>query len=109
MWLEIIVGRGLVTFSQVGMCMDGFGRDPRCEWASRIEADARRICGRSEGIKFRCEKGDLSVVLHEDAVGPVVRAIVEAEPSMPIEIRGFFQRICYLLEKGERVEVLEGR
>jgi len=99
----------LVTFSQVGMYLDRLGKDPRCEWASRIEADAKRICGNTEGIKFRCEKGDLSIVLHEDAVRPVVRAIVEAEPSMLIEVREFFQRICYLLEKGERVEVLESR
>ena len=87
--------------------MDRLGKDPRCEWASRIQADARRICGRSEGVKFSCEKGDLSIVLHEDAIGPVVRAIAEAEPSMPVEIQGFFQRICYLLENGERVELLE--
>ena len=106
MWLEIIVGRGPVTFSQVGMYVDRLGKDSRCEWASRIEADARRICGRSEGIKFSCRKGDLSIVLHEDAVRSVVRAIVEAEPSMPTEIRGFFQRICYLLENGERVTVI---
>lgn len=105
MWLEIIVGRGVVTFSNVGMCVDKFGRDLRCEWASRIEADARRICGRSEWITFRCLKGDLSINLHEDAVRPVVRAITEAEQSMPEEIRWFFLRICYLLEHGERVTI----
>ncbi len=66
-----------------------------------------KIYGRAEGITFRCMKGDLSINLHEDAVGPVVRAIAELEPSMPTGIRGFFQRISYLLENGERVTILE--
>jgi hypothetical protein len=105
-WLEIIVGGSIVTFSQVGTRLDGFGKDPRCEWASRIEADARKICGNVEGVKFRCERGDLSIVLHEDAVRPVIRAIADLEPSMPDEVRGFFRRISYLLEDGERVDVL---
>ncbi len=102
MWLEIIVGGGLVTFSNTGMYLNHWGVDPRVEWAAKVEAEARRICGRSDGIIFSCEKGDLSIRLHEDAVKPVIRAITEAEESMPDEIKGFYQRISYLLENGER-------
>jgi hypothetical protein len=107
MWVEIIVGGSLVTFSQAGICMNSLGVDPRCEWAPRIEAGARRICGRADGVRFSCDRGDLRINLHEDAVGPVVRAITDALPSMPPEIHGFFQRICYLLENGERVGILD--
>jgi hypothetical protein len=107
MWLEMIVGGKIVTFTQAGMCLDRFGQDHRCEWASKIEAEARKICGRAEGVRFACEKGDLSINLHEDAVRPVVRAIAEAEPSMPEEVRGFFQRISYLLENGERYGIFD--
>jgi hypothetical protein len=107
MWVEIIVGGSLVTFSQAGVCMNAFGLDPRCEWAARIEAEAREICGRSDGLKFACEKGDLHVNLHEDMVGPVVRVINESLPSMPKEVHGFFLRICYLLENGERLGILD--
>jgi hypothetical protein len=105
MWLEIVVGGGMVTFSQVGAYLDSLGKDPRCEWASKIEAQARRFCGRSEGIVFSAEKGDLSIRLHEDAVPAVVRAITESEPSMPEAIRGFYQRVVFLLENGERVKL----
>jgi hypothetical protein len=107
MWLEMIVGGGIVTFSQVGMHLDEFGRDPRCEWAPKIEAEARRMCGRTEGIRLRAEDGDLSIWLHEDAVPSVVRAITEALPSMPVEVQGFYQKICYLLENGERVRLTD--
>jgi hypothetical protein len=107
MWLEIVVGGGIVTFSRVGACVDSWGRDPRCEWAPRIESEARRICGRTEGITFSAKGGDFSVRLHADAVPSVVRAITEAEHLMPIEIRGFYQRICYLLENGERARLVD--
>jgi len=107
MWLEIIVGGGIVTFSQVGAYLDSWGRDPRCEWAPRIESEARRICGRTDGITFSAKGGDFSVRLHEDAVPSVVRAITEAEPHMPLEIRGFYQRISYLLENGERARLID--
>ena len=107
MWLEVIVGGGIVTFSNAGSCLDSMGVDPRCEWAPRIEAEARRYCGRAEGITFACNRGDLSVKLHEDAVASVVRAIAEAGPSMPVDILGFYQRISYLLEHAERVRLLD--
>ncbi len=83
--------------------MDGLGKDPRCEWAPRIEAEARKICGREEGVRFECHRGDLSIVLHRDAVKPVVRAIAELAPSMPEYTRWFFLRISYLLENREPV------
>jgi hypothetical protein len=105
MWLEIIVDGKIVTFSQVGMYLDRLGKDPRCEWASKIEVEAQKICGRTEGVKFRCDQGDLRIWLHKDAVGPVVRVITEAEPSIPEGIRWFFQRICYLLEHSEELGV----
>jgi hypothetical protein len=105
MWLEIIVDGAIVTFSQVGMYLDRFGQDPRCEWASKIEAEAQRFCGRGDGVKFRCDKGDLRIWLHKDAVRPVIRAIAEAEPSMPEDLRVFFQRIGYLLEHSEELGV----
>jgi hypothetical protein len=104
MWLEMIVGGKMVTFSKVGMWMDSFGRDPRCEWAQRIEAEARRICGNTNGVIFTCLKGDLSIRLHEDALRSVIRAINEAEPSMSPEVRSFYQRVCYLLEKSDPLE-----
>jgi hypothetical protein len=105
MWLEIIVGGSIVTFSQVGMYLDSLGKDPRCEWATLIESEARKICGKTEGVTFRCDKGDLRIRLHKDAVRSVVRAITEAEPSMPEGVRGFFLRICYLLEHSEELGV----
>lgn len=105
MWLEIIVDGKIVTFSQVGMYLDKFGKDTRCEWASKIEAEAQRICGRTEGVKFHCDRGDLRIWLHEDAVGTVVRVITEAENSIPEGIRWFFQRICYLLEHSEELGI----
>lgn len=109
MWVEIIIGGGIVTFSQAGTYLDSLGRDPRCEWAPIIEAEARRISGRAEGIRFTAQGGDLSVRLHEDAVLPVIRAIAQAETSMPTGVRGFYQRICYLLEHGERVRLADLR
>lgn len=102
MWVEIIVGGALVTFSNAGMYLDSMGQDPRVEWAPKIEAEARRICGRSEGVSFRIQSGDLRVNLHEDAVRPVVRAIAQALPDIPQEVHWVFQRISYLLEHGER-------
>lgn len=105
MWLEIIVGGSIVTFSNVGIYLDKFGKDLRCGWASKIEADAQKICGRKEGVQFRCDSGDLRIWLHEDAVRSVVRAITEAEPSMPEGVRGFFQRVCYLLEHSDELAV----
>ena len=69
-----------MTFSQAGVCLNSLGVDPRCEWAPKIEAEARKMCARPEEVRFACEKGDLRVNLHEDAVGPVVRAINEALP-----------------------------
>ena len=107
MWLEVIVGGKIVTYSQVGVRLNEWGVDPRCEWAAKIEAEARKVCGRDEGVRFRCQEGDLSVWLHEDAVGPVVRAIAEMEQSIPEDIRWFFQRIGYLLEHGERTGVMD--
>jgi hypothetical protein len=105
MWLEIIVGGGIVTFSNVGMYLDKFGKDPRCEWATKIEAEAQKICGRKEDVQLRCDRGDLRIWLHKDAVRSVVRAIKEAEPSIPEGVRGFFQRICYLLEHSDELAV----
>ncbi|MDG6975959.1 MAG: hypothetical protein JRN27_07715 [Nitrososphaerota archaeon] len=107
MWLEMIVGGKVVTFSQVGMHLDRFGNDQRCGWAAKIEAEAQKICGRREGVQFRCERGDLRIWLHEDAVKPVIRAIEEAEQEIPEDIRWFFQRISYLLAHGERYEILD--
>ena len=107
MWLELIVGGKIVTFSQVGMQLDRCGKDQRCEWAAKIEAEAQKICGRREGVQFRCERGDLRIWLHEDAVKPVVRAIEEAEEQIPEDIRWFFQRIAYLLEHGEKYEAVD--
>lgn len=96
-----------MTFSQAGTYLNGLGEDPRCQWAPKIEAEARKICGRSDGISFVCEKGDLRINIHEDAVGPVVRAINDALPEMPVEIHRFFLRIGYLLENGERLGILD--
>jgi hypothetical protein len=103
MWLEIIVGGGIVTFSQVGRYVDPEGHDPRCKWAPRIESEARKLCGRDEWVTFADLKGDLSIRIHEDAVESVVRAITEAEPLMSEYVRAFYQRVSYLLEDGERV------
>lgn len=100
--MEMIVDGALVSFSNAGTYLNNLGEDPRAQWAPKIEAGARRICGRSDGILFRCEGEYLSVILHEDAVRPVVRVITEALPDMPQEIHGFYQRICFLLEHGER-------
>lgn len=111
MWLEMIVDGAVVTFSQAGMYLDQFGKDPRCEWASRIESDAQKTCGNKEGVKFGCEKGDLRIWLHRDAVRTVVRIIAEAEPAMPEEVRVFYRRISYLLQHSDElgVRVLEPR
>ena len=95
-----------MTFSNVGMLLDEMGKDPRCEWARRIEDQAQKVCGRTEGVRFSCHGGDLSIWLHEDAVLPVIRAINEAEPEMPNYVKGFFQRIAYLVENGERVRLI---
>ncbi|HZW85437.1 MAG TPA: hypothetical protein VFE91_06010 [Nitrososphaerales archaeon] len=106
MWLEIIVGGGIVTFSNVGMLLNEMGKDPRCEWAARIEERAQKVCGRKEGVRFGCRSGDMSIWLNEDAVLPVVRAINEALPDMPDYVKGFFQRVAYLVENGERVRLI---
>lgn len=102
MWVEIIVGGALVSFSNAGMYLNRMGVDTRLEWIPKIEAEARKICGRSEGVKFRIEAGDVRVNLHEDAVRPMLRAIDEALTRMPEDIHWFFQRISYMLEHGER-------
>ena len=107
MWLEILVDGGIVTFTNVGTQLDSMGRDQRCLWAAKIEAEARRICGKTDEVVFQCEKGDLSVRLHKDAVLAVVRAIGESVEVMPVEIRGFYQKIAYLVEKGERVRLID--
>ena len=103
MWLEIIVGGGLVTFSNVGVYLNKWGKDPRLEWASKVESEAQRVCGRTEGVEFLNEGGDLRIHLHRDAVPSVIRVIAQMEPSMPQEVVGFFQRISYLLEHSEEL------
>lgn len=105
MWLEMIVDGAIVTFSQVGMRLDVYGKDQRCVWASKIEDKARKICGRTDGVRFTCDRGDMTIRLHKDAVKPVIRAISEAELSMPEDIRWFFQRISYLLEHSDEFGV----
>lgn len=105
MWLEIIVGGGLVAFSNVGVRLNSWGKDPRLEWAAKVEAEAQRICGRADGVEFLNDEGDLRIHLHTDALPSVVRVIAELEPSMPQEVVGFFQRISYLLEHSEGLGV----
>ena len=94
-----------MTFSNVGMHLDRWGKDPRLEWASKVGAEAQKVCRRSEGVEFLNDGGDLRIHLHRDAVPSVVRAIAEMEPSMPQEVVGFFQRISYLLEHSEELGV----
>lgn len=105
MWLEIIVGGGLVTFSNVGVFLNGWGKDPRLEWAAKVAAEAQRVCGRAEGVEFLNDEGDLRIHLHRDAVPPVIRVIAGMEPSMPHEVVGLFQRISYLLEHSDELGV----
>ncbi|MDG7008574.1 MAG: hypothetical protein JRN06_10085 [Nitrososphaerota archaeon] len=103
MWLEIIVGGGLVTFSNAGVHLNRWGKDPRLEWASRVEAEAQRTSGKTEGVEFLDDEGDLRIHLHRDAVPSVIRAIDKMEPSMPQDVVGFFQRISYLLENSDEL------
>lgn len=105
MWLEIVVGGDLVTFSNAGMYLTKWGKDPRLEWASKVGAEAQRACGRTEGVEFLNDEGDLRIHLHRDAVPSVVRVIAEMETSMPQEVVGFFLRISYLLEHSEELGV----
>lgn len=107
MWVEIIVGGRIVTFTNVGMYLNSMGNDPRCEWASKIEAQARKLSPRPDDVDFRCKSGDLRIWIRDEAVQAVVRAITEAELSIPEDIRWFFQRICWLLEHREGTRVMD--